>query len=148
MSKFIRFDDLEPTYLTAEQMEPFVVKAMEKYYRQLLPKYGDDLLTPEVATIEAMSKHHIALINNQYLVGYIIGREWYSTVPILQEEFLIRINRGDARLSDVMQVLCLLKKFHKVRHCQIGTRASGNQEAIERLYGKYGVEKLMMIMRF
>ena len=148
MSQFIRFTGLEPEYLTCEQIKPVVLKAMQQYEKRLKADYGNALLTPEEAADYSLANHKVVLIDDQYLFGYVIGNAFFSKAQVMQEEFLIRVNHGKARLPDVLTVIRLLKRLHKVRHCYIGTRAAANQQAINRLYQRYGVTPLMQIMRF
>ncbi|WP_067516893.1 hypothetical protein [Endozoicomonas ascidiicola] len=148
MSRFIRFDESELTYVTGEQMEPYILKGMEEYERRLKSEYGDALLSPEEATEVTLRDHHIVLINGQYLLGYSIGSEFFSKAHVIQEEFLIRVAPGDASLCDVLWIFSLLKHLHKVDHCYVGTRAAHNQAAIRRLYSRYGGKELLTIMRF
>lgn len=148
MSLFTRYDNLELSYMTREQVKPYVLRGMKEYERRLKAEYGESLLTPAEATEVALSDFNIVLINGQYLLGYSIGSEFFSRENVIQEEFLIRITAGDSDLIDVLNIITLLKERHTVSHCYVGTRAARNQAAIRRLYNRYGGKELLTIMRF
>lgn len=147
MARYSRFLEQEHTYLTANQMRPYVVKAMTLYKDILRERYGDNLLSIQEATENALVQLHIVLIEDEYLLGYFIGHEFCSHAPIMQEEFLIRIQSGDVGLPQVFDVIRLLKKCHNVEECRLGTMAPGNQRAIQHLYKKHGAEPVLTIMR-
>jgi len=148
VSRFLRFEQGEISYLSPEEIEPFVLKAMKKYERRLQPDYGRDLLSPEEATEVALKEQHIVLIEDDYLLGFTFGSEFFSKGKVIQEAFLMRIGTGHSSLLTVLSSIKVLKTIYKVAHCYVGTRAATNQSALRRLYRRYGGQELLTVMRF
>lgn len=145
--QYTRIDAGVPTVLTAEQIHPFVLEAMRKYFDLLSEEYGGALLEVQEAVNLSLREHKLVLINEEYLLGYIVGSEWYSRELILQEEFLIRVGQGATKLTEVFQAMKALALLEGAKSVQVGTRAASNKEAIRRLYRRYGMTEIMTVMR-
>lgn len=136
-----------PQALTSEQIKPFVYQAMTIYQSLLKDDFGDALISVEEATEVALREHYLVLLNDEYLIGYSVGREWYSTEPSLVEEYIIRVGEGKTSLKEVFELLKVLSLMHGARGCLVGTRAPKNKRAIRKLYERYGLTETMTIMR-
>lgn len=136
-----------PSPLTPEQIKPFIHKAMTIYQSLLKDDFGDSLISVEEAVEIALKEHYLVLINGEYLVGYTVGNQWYSTASSLVEEYTIRVGEGKTSLQEVFDVLRALTLMHGARECLVGTRAPKNKRAIRKLYERYGLTETMTIMR-
>jgi hypothetical protein len=145
--QYARLDNGIPTPLSRDQIEPIVHDAMVRYFDALTDEYGEYLMSPEEGTEKSLREHNILLINDDYLLGYVLGSEWYAKGLVLSEEYLIRVGKGKTTLTEVFDTMKALALIHGARECHVGTRASKNQKAIRKLYERHGLQETMTVMR-
>lgn len=141
---FLRLNNLVPEALTAEEITPVLYRALHQYSRQLLPEYGDDLLTVEDGLKVSLEEHRFLLINDDYLFAYEFGKEWFSTRPVIVEIFIIRVGDGKTTLREVFEAIRMLTRLYGARETQLSPRSD---PALHRLYRRCGAEDVTQIMR-
>lgn len=144
--QYQRIDSGEPTALTRDQIYPHVLEAMRHYTASLTDLYPN-MLTPEEVTEDVLDEMSIVLIEEDYLLGYVIDSGWLTRDTHLSEEFLIRVGKGPTTLRNVLDLMKTLATLHGATAIHVGTLAMRNKAAGRRLYEREGLTELYTTMR-
>lgn len=80
------------------------------------------------------------IVNETYLVVYVVGSPWYTYKRVLEEQVVIRIYPGPGILNEVVTALEDIAAKSNCIGVSVGTALADNDVALCRLYERRGFQ--------